>query len=405
MTDTAQTDASERKAVLFVDDDKNVLDGLERMLRPLRRDWTMAFVNSGNEALEALERCSYDVLVTDMRMPGMNGVELMEQVLNRYPRVIRIALSGNAERDAVVRAVRFAHQYLAKPCEPALLKEKLAQAFRLRKTMENRRLQAILSSVSSLRTVPALYLQLMAETQVPEPSMARVGEIVASDPAMTAKVLQLINSAYFGLRAEISDPARAVQLLGLETIKSLVLSAQVYSQFDGPGAANPAELWHHGLRTARIARDIARHIRLDERQQHEAFTAGLLHDVGKLVFSEAIPGYAAVVADALERGEDMSAAEETAFGASHAEVGSYLFGLWGLPFGIVEAVAWHHRPAASGVGERSPLVAVHAANIIDHLASAVPHAAAAPDEDYLASLGLGGAFADWKTYALEKMVA
>jgi putative nucleotidyltransferase with HDIG domain len=404
MSQDEQAAAHKGKSVLFVDDEPKVLQALERMLRPLRHEWTMAFAASGREALETLERSSIDVLVTDMRMPGMNGVELMQQVLERHPHVIRIALSGHAEREVVVRAVRLAHQYLSKPCEADLLRERLSQAMRLRTLLQNPTLQSILSRVSALRSVPALIVQMTAEMQLPNPSVAKVADIVASDPGMTAKVLQLINSAYFGLRAHVSDPVRAVQLLGLETIKSLVLSAQVYSQFGTKQIADPGVLWQHSMRTAKIAREVARRIGLGERGVNDAFTAGLLHDVGKLILAEAMPNYGEVLDQAATEGVETATAERQAFGASHAEVGSYLFGLWGLPYGIVEAIAWHHRPSQSGMPDKCPLTALHAANSIDHAAHPA-QVQSHVDDVYLESLGLADSYTEWKTHVLERMAA
>jgi putative nucleotidyltransferase with HDIG domain len=397
-----------QKSVLFVDDEQRILQGLERMLRPLRSEWAMTFVSGGAEALAALDRQKFDVLVTDMRMPGMNGAELMERVLERHPQVIRIALSGHAEREVVVRAVRLAHQYLAKPCDSDLLKEKLAQALRLRTLLESPTLKSILSGMSGLRTVPSLYAELMAEMLSPSPSVSRVAGIVASDPGMTAKVLQLINSAYFGMRAYVSDSARAVQLLGLETIKSLALSVQVFSHFEqGRGRANPAATWQHSMRVARISRELARRMGLDERGINEAFTAGLLHDVGKMVLMESMTDYDERMAAGRRDAPDADTVtiEHDVFGATHAEVGSYLFGLWGLPYGIVEAVAWHHRPSQSGMNGRAALTALHVANAIDHATFPEAQLSAPADDSYLASLGLQDALPGWTAHAADMATA
>jgi HD-like signal output (HDOD) protein len=391
------------QAVLFVDDEPKVLQGLERMLRPLRHEWTMHFAGSGEEALRVLGQQRIDILVTDMRMPHMNGVELMQQVVDRHPAVIRMALSGHAERDVVIKAVHLAHQYLSKPCDGDLIKDKLGQAVRLRRLMACPRLQSMLASVTSLRTVPAIYAEITAELQSSNPSVARVAEIVARDPAITAKVLQLINSAYFGLRAYVSDPARAVQLLGLETVRALVLSTHVYGQFEQPGVTNPAELWQHSIRTARAAKTIARRLKLAEREANEAFAAGLLHDVGKLVLAETMPSYGDVTHAAVADGISLAEAERHVFGTTHAEVAAYLFGLWGLSYGIVEAIAWHHAPSEAGTLVPSPLTAVHAANVIDHTLAGHQGAASGVDAPYLAALGLADDFSGWSADVLTQM--
>lgn len=392
-------------SVLFVDDEPKVLQGLERMLRPLRAEWTMSFVGGADEALAALAEHTFDVIVTDLRMPGTNGAELMELVLERHPGVIRFALSGHAEREIVVRAVRLAHQYLSKPCEGETLREKLGQAVRLRRLMECPRLREITSGLSSLRAVPSLYTAVLAEIESANPSALKVGEIIAQDPGMTAKVLQLINSAFFSMRAHVSDPGRAVQLLGLDTIKALVLSVQVFSTFKGRGCASPSAIWEHSTRTARIARELATRLGLDGRGLNEAFTAGLLHDVGKLVLADAMPEYESVLQQGIHDPVRAIDIERETFGASHAEVGAYLFGLWGLPYGIVEAVAWHHRPSESGVDGRCALTAVHAANAIDHELTQPTQAHAAVDDQYLATLGLAGEYAGWKSGVAEHHTA
>jgi putative nucleotidyltransferase with HDIG domain len=392
-----------RQALLFVDDEPRVLQGLERMLRPLRHEWGMTFVGGGVEALTALGTAGYDVLITDIRMPGMNGVELMERVRDHHPHVIRMALSGHAERGVVVRAVGLAHQFLSKPCEPELLKDTLAQALRLRTLLESATLAALLSRVSGVRSVPTLYAELTAEMQSSSPSVANVAAIVASDPGMTAKVLQLINSAYFGLRAHVSDPVRAVQLLGLETVRSLALSMQVFSQFENTTRRTSfSHLWQHSVRVARLARELARRMGLDQPSIDEAFTAGLLHDVGKLVLSDAVPECEARLTSAEDdcAGADRLAAERHAFGANHADVGAYVFGLWGLPYGLIDAVRWHHRPADSGSERPTALTAVHLANVFDHVG--VPHGqpSSGLDDSYLAALGLTDAIPGWQAFAL-----
>ncbi len=111
------------KRVLFVDDEPKVLAGLQRMLRPLRHEWRMTFAAGGAEALAMLERGPFDVLVTDMRMPGIDGPQLLEEVRRRFPHVLRIALTGQYHGDAVQRSAALAHYHLAKPCDPDMLKE------------------------------------------------------------------------------------------------------------------------------------------------------------------------------------------------------------------------------------------------------------------------------------------
>src|SRR5262249_34954838 len=109
------------KRILFVDDEPQVLEGLQRILYPLPREWKMEFVASGNEALKRLGETEFDVLVTDVRMPEMSGIELLAEVVERYPQVIRMVLSGTVDQDLTLRSAALAHQYLVKPCDAQAL--------------------------------------------------------------------------------------------------------------------------------------------------------------------------------------------------------------------------------------------------------------------------------------------
>ena len=102
--------------VIFIDDEPNILSGLKRILRPLRNEWQMEFKDGGQAALESLAETPCDVVVSDMKMPGMDGAQLLSAVKDQYPNSIRIALSGETDSHMIYRCVQHAHQYLAKPC-------------------------------------------------------------------------------------------------------------------------------------------------------------------------------------------------------------------------------------------------------------------------------------------------
>ena len=116
--------------VLFVDDEPHILSGLQRMLRPLRHEWAMTFVGGGPAALDALEREVFDVIVTDMRMPGLSGAQLLAEVHRRRPRVACIVLSGQSDQEHLLQLADTPHEYLAKPCDADVLKETVCRAYR-----------------------------------------------------------------------------------------------------------------------------------------------------------------------------------------------------------------------------------------------------------------------------------
>ena len=394
------------KSILFVDDETSVLEGLRRMLRPLRREWDVAFAASGKEALDLLAQRPFDVVVSDMRMPVMDGATFLAEVSAHYPQVVRIVLSGHAATDMTIRSAATAHQYLSKPCDADTLKSTIDRAFALRNVLTNEALRSLLSQLNSLPSIPALYTELMEELKYPDASVKRIGDIVARDVAMTAKILQLVNSAFFGLPRHVSSPQQAAALLGSDTIKSLVLSIDVFSQFtsteiDGLDAQSVSR---HSMQTAELAKRIVSAERANKEVTDATVIASLLHDAGKLVLAQSLPAqYRAVLERVRSTGMPSWEAERETFGASHAEVGAYLLGLWGLPDAVIEAVAFHHTPGKCPSKSFCPLTAVHVADAFAReRENACPDGRAeALDLDYLDEAGLSKRVSAWRAACQE----
>ncbi|HUO13541.1 MAG TPA: response regulator [Verrucomicrobiae bacterium] len=354
------------KRVLFVDDEPMVLSGLQRSLRSMRAEWDMAFVTSGPEALKLMEQQPFDIIVTDMRMPVMTGAELLEQVKARFPQCFRIILSGQADQQTILRAVDPTHQYLAKPCDAAELKKRLTRAFAVRGLLKNEELQAVVSRLEALPSLPSLFLEVTRELENSAPSLPRIARLVSEDMAMTAKILQLVNSAFFGLRCRISSPMQAVQMLGLDTLRALVLTTHVFDKFQPHTLGEPeiSYLWKHSLSVASFAKHIAESEKADRQLVDDCFTAGLLHDAGKLILASAMENRYQDVLNAIRKdGIKLIAAEMEVLGCSHAEIAAYLLGLWGLPEAVIDGVACHHDPSASMQTGLSTALVTHVATI------------------------------------------
>jgi HD-like signal output (HDOD) protein len=391
------------KVLLFVDDEIRVLQGLQRQLRNMRNEWDMNFVDGARKALEFMESRPVDVLVSDMMMPEMDGAELLIEVSKRHPNTIRIVLSGHAEREAILRLVGPAHQYLSKPCDAEELRSAVARAFALRDLLSNDRLKQLATRVKSLPAIPAIYQRLTNELRKEDASMEQIGEIISHDVGMTAKILQLVNSAFFGLPQPMSNPAEAVTYLGLSTVRALVLSLQVFSQFKDPHLAGFSlnALADHCWTTAVFARRIARVERCDSKTIDQCFIAGLLHDVGRLILADGLTEqYTKVWNEARQNKLPLWEVEQKEFGATHADVGAYLLGLWGLPNPIVEAVALQHRPGLCIAPGFSPLAAVHIASALAHEQEGAAPDSIHIDHDYLAKNGLADRLADWRDICL-----
>lgn len=391
--------------LLFVDDESKVLEGLKRSLRSMRHEWNMTFVTSGKDALTMLEQAPFDVVVSDMRMPGMDGAQLMNEVQRRYPQIVRIVLSGQSNREMIYRSISASHQYLAKPCEIEHLKSVILRACALRELIGNESLRRLVAGMQQIPSLPTLFAEIKKEVESGTSSLKTIGAIIAQDMGMTAKVLQLVNSAYFGLNGTVSTAEQAVNLLGLDTIQALVLTVHVFSQF--PRTRDGAlfqidRLWAESLEVATLARVLAKAEKASDREIQQAYTAGLLHDVGIVALVANVPDrYEAVLRTASEDRVSVWEAERREFGTTHAEVGAYMLGLWGLEAPIVEVVAFHHRPADYPGAAFHPLTAVYVADMLrqEMTASAAGDRPPTIDVAYLEKLHLADRLPYWRDLA------
>ncbi len=393
------------RRLLFVDDEPNVLGALQRILRPLHSVWEMKFVTSGAEALQAMDTAAYDAVVSDMKMPGMSGAELLEEVRRRYPASLRFVLSGESDRETALRAANAAHQFLAKPCEAEELKESLIQACALRDILVNPKLKEVISQITVLPSIPSLYTELLGAIDSPMVSNERIGQIIERDMGMTLKMLKLANSALFGFRSRVSNAAQAVGILGTETIKALVLTIGVFSDAsDATGLGDRLRgLWEHSLRISRLSRKLAHLAGANAGEIENSLTAGLLHDVGKLVIAWKLPEqWREIESIAQAKQISMLDAEYECLGCSHAEIGAYLMGSWSLPMQIIDAVAWHHHPSASLARRLSPLLFVHLAHSIPAPQGYEGTGSQEPiDQGFLKNCGIGPEHEEWIRLAQE----
>lgn len=391
--------------ILFVDDEPKVLDGLRSMLRAYRRDWTMEFCDSAEKALSRLAQEPFDVLVTDIRMPGMDGAELLTRVRDLYPDMVRIVLSGQSEQEQILLAVGQAHQCLSKPCDPEHLRQTIARTSLLSKRMNNPQLKSLVAKMDSLPSLPDIYFELVEELRDEDATVDRVGSLISRDLAMTAKVLQLVNSSFFGLRVHVNDAKHAAALLGLNTLKPLVLTASIFRQLEESrvSATFLETVLSHSLEVGGIAKQLASCEGLDSEAIDNTFIAGALHDVGKVVLADNFGrDYTVLCHKAKAQQSSIVDLEVEQYGTSHADVGGYLLGLWGLPQELIEAVAFHHDPATSVDTRFTPLTAVHVANLLTEQPEGPelePNEASAFDLEYLVQIGLDDRLQEWQTLA------
>ena len=395
-----------KKRILFVDDEPLVLNGLQRTLRKMRDVWDITFVSSAGEALAILEHNSMDVIISDMKMPKMDGSQLLAEVKQRHPHIVRLILSGHVEQETTLHSIQFAHQCLSKPCDVELLKQTLAKLFSLRDILSDDAIKKIVSQIESLPSLPSIYTEIMAEMQSDDPSIKNVGAIIGRDVSMTAKILQVVNSVFFGLPQKIGNPQQAVMLLGLEAIKSLVLSVKIFSEFSHKEYSwfNIDAIFNHSISVSTYAKAIVKREQMHHDLINYSLMAGLLHDLGKLILATNFKDtYQQVLTESRNSDHKLWELEHETFGTSHAEIGAYLMGLWNLENPIIEAIAFHHCPSKSASSQLGLLTAVHVANALDHEedASQDQEMELQYDPEYLDRLGVSDRITEWRRVCKE----
>jgi HD-like signal output (HDOD) protein len=372
------TAALPKRRILFADDEANVLQGLRSVLRPQRHEWEMVFATGGPAALDEIKKTAFDVVVTDMRMPIVDGAEVLRQTKELQPKAVRLVLSGQTDAETALKTVFTAHQFLAKPCDIEKLRSVVTRACHLNELITSDELRGLAGDVSTLPAAPRTYLAITQKLADPTCAISEVAGIVEREPALCAKVLQVVNSAFFGLPRTVSSITQATNYLGTLALRNLALAMETVA------AASRAKLplsnhellafQTNSLLTGLLGR---RWYASDRRKADEAFVAGMLRDMGHLVLAA--------------RGHAAAASPDC-----HGALGAYLLGLWGIPHGVLEPVAFHEQPERVEHDKLEVVDIVHLADqIAAQLAPSPFQSAATPvDLERLAQLGASAAQVD-----------
>jgi len=367
--------------VLLVDDEPLILRAMERVLRRESAFRTVV-CTGGAEALTLLDAAPVDIIVSDLNMPGMDGITLLEQVRDRHPGVARFVLSGHSPHTDALRAAAVAHQFLAKPFNSDRLRQTIARVMSLRAAVADHDARVQTTWLRNLPPMPRIFGAITMALEDRNASTRNIAALVEQDIGLATKVLQIVNGAFFGLGQRVTGVEKAVMLLGTNLVRSLVLAQEIFRAFAASGLGKRAErLQEHSLRAAALARRIS-----DNRAEGEtAFTAALLHDVGRLVLMSL---------EDKRRG----AAEST---ADHADVAACLLALWGIPDEIVDAVDHHHRPARAPLPSRRLAALVHVVDVLEkELAGETPETPL--DEALLQEMGMADKLDRWRQLATEE---
>jgi len=397
----------ELRRILFVDDDELILRSIDRVLRrhAQQAGWELDFVSDGSAALQLLAQKPFDVILVDDQMPRMSGATLLARVRESHPGMVRILLSGNTGLDALRTALPLAHQFIAKPCDAQLLKSTLENACALRAILGRPELRALVGSSNELPSAPRTYVEINNALINPRAGTRTIADIVERDIALSARVLQLVGSGFFGLPRQVSSVGGAVAFLGVEVVKGIVLSIEVSKMFP-VGQAIPDFSIDALQRRSALAAQLAKRLLSHQAGADSVLIAGMLQDVGQLVFAaRAAQRFSIALATSARAKTPLYESEIELFGSTHAEVGGYLLGLWGLPPRIVHAVANHLEPARGG-RVFDAAAALYVGNLLIQnpdlpALDEVPPRTIAIDLEYLRAIGVAHQLDDWRRLARE----
>jgi HD-like signal output (HDOD) protein/CheY-like chemotaxis protein len=355
-----------RKRILFVDDERNILDGIENLLHKDRKRWDMVFALGGPTALDELHKQPFDVVVSDMRMPEIDGAALLNTIKDECPSTVRIMLSGYANRETIVRALPALHQLLSKPCNARTLRAALERGLYGVDVQHDARIRRIIGGIDKLPTPPDIFFDLSRLLHSPTSNVADFARLIARDPALSAKLLQLVNSSFFTTGMPTTSIEQAVSRLGIEQLRYIALTTSVFSSLAPHDACwfDLAKLQRGALRAAQLARSLA-----EPALRDQAFAATLLHDIGHIVLAIGRgPEFESFHRRAAQEPERELELEHELFGVNHAEIGGRLLAMWGVPPEIVDGVLFHHDPGAAPEPSRLLASIVHVSDAcVQHL--------------------------------------
>ncbi len=391
------------RRILVIDTGAVLAQGLRDHMAAQQRDGRITLASDRNAALGEIDGSRFDAVVCAIDEMGIDGWEILTHVHAGSPTTVRIAVARDVQ--AAMPSISTAHRFIPSPADAAGVLEVVDRCCNLQGLLVSPSVARLVGSIGTLPSLPHLYAQLIQMLADPEVGLRELAGLVEKDTSIAARILHVANSAFFGLPRQVRTIEQALNYTGINTVKSLVLAAEVFRAFsdDGRVVRVPLqEMQDHAL----LAANIARRLPSDRETAEEAFTAALLHDVGKLVLASRVPEeFLENLAQAQEQQRPIEDIEQDRYGVSHAEIGAYLLALWGLPETIVEAVAHHHSPMRVAHDAFELLDAVHLAN---HLAleqsaasSSEPARDAPLDPQYVDALQLQQRISEWRQMASE----
>lgn len=336
--------------ILLVDGDEAFLQQIRRAFWQRHRGWEVLLAPRGAEALELLARDPVDIVLAELQLPDMDGADLLHRVREVQPGAVRIALTSQPMAEGLEQAEGDLHRLFIKPLEPDFLIG-VVESLDIEDDETNvRAVRAFVGGLGRIPSLPSLYAELVALLQREDAGMAEVARLVRRDLGVASQVLKVANSVHCVSDRPVKEIGQAVAMLGVDTLRSLVLFRGIISSLESPRpqGLDLEKLWFHSFEVATGVRKLA----ILEGQTglaDLAFSVGLLHDLGLVVLATDPAGrYKALLQQAMASRIPLAVLERDTFGVDHAQVGAHLLNLWGLPPEFCRPVREHHAPPAAG---------------------------------------------------------
>jgi len=357
-------DKNEKRKILFVDDEDQILKSLRRIF--FKSEYNCFFASSGKKALVYLKEYNMDLIISDIRMPVMNGFELLEKVKKHYPNVIRMVLSGYSDHSDVITAIEknLAKVYLYKPWDNKELRYIISSVFELEDTIQDKGLFELFNNLESLPTVPQLYKKINEMLENNE-SIDKIRLEIEKDQSLASMILKVANSAFYA--AKTGSIKQAILYIGLINVKNIVISNTIFNNMD---ISDIEKLWKHAALTNKMAGFIYSKVLL-KKLPPEYSAAGLLHDIGRVVIMNYFEEHHKKI-DILNNGNIVDVDrrlnyEKKLLGFNHEMIGGYLLNWWEIPLPIVETALYHHEPLNNRIINKEIVKVIYLANILSWL--------------------------------------
>ncbi len=350
--------------ILFVDDEVDILEGFKRMLFSMKSHWGMYFAKNGYEALSILSSREIDVIISDFKMPQMNGLDLLNITKDQFPFTIRILLTGLNDEYKFLNSLNYIHKIIFKPCEASYIKNIIVSALELKKFVKNKDLMRLIHNVAALPAQPDIYFEIENELRNEDVSFEALALIIAKEPALVAQILHIVNSGFFGLSRNINNITEALSFLGINSVKSIILFLNTFTNPNNKPAINTycKRIAVHSLIVANIAKNIGKELKLSRDTIDILFVSGLLHDIGKLVFVY-IPDFLENKKTLIETWDISECEAENMLTRTTSNlVGAYLLGIWGFPPSVFNTVGNYCYPKLDSNNKITPELIIKIAN-------------------------------------------